>query len=141
MKVIAQFPEAKSVGLRDWGEEDLLVSTDSGFMMKRLIIKAGSKGGLQYHRLKDECAYVVSGTLLVRFENESGLIEEKVCEAGSWLHFPPGAVHQEEALSDCVLIEASSKHFNDRVRCEARFGLEQGGGLPTTDLDQITTEI
>ena len=53
------------------------------------------------------------------------------------MHFYPGLVHQEEALTDCVLIEASTPHFNDRVRVEGKYGVESNGGLPSTTLQEI----
>ena len=46
-------------------------------------------------------------------------------------------MHQEEALTDCIIIEASTPHFNDRVRSEKDYGLIDGRGLPTTLPDEI----
>ena len=134
---VAQFPEPESVGARDWGDETLLVMSPGNYTMKRLFVQAGKKGGLQYHRMKDEASYIVSGQMLLRFENENGELIEKVVEAGDWFHFPAGCVHQEEAITDVVRIEVSTPHFNDRVRVEEEFGFEDSGGLPTTSIDQI----
>jgi hypothetical protein len=53
------------------------------------------------------------------------------------VHFAPGMVHQEIAVTDCVLIEASTPHFNDRVRVESEFGEADDSGLPTTVEEQI----
>jgi hypothetical protein len=53
------------------------------------------------------------------------------------VHFSPGVVHQEEAITDCVLIEASTPHFNDRVRVEEIYGSSDIAGLPTTAIDDI----
>ena len=64
-------------------------------------------------------------------------MEQREFGPGDFFHFPPGSVHQEEALSDVVLIEVSTSHFNDRVRVEKEFGLDPGDGLPTTTLDEI----
>ena len=57
---------------------------------------------------------------------------KKILKAGSIFHFPPGAVHQEEALSNCIIVEASTPHFNDRVRVEKKYGIFYNKGLPTT---------
>ena len=92
-------------------------------MLKRLFVKAGNKGGLQYHRLKNEGGYLVSGEMIIRYDDGEGGLTEKVIRAGDSFHFPPGVVHQEEAITDCVIIEGSTPHFNDRVRCEEVFGL------------------
>lgn len=132
-----EFPAPVSVGERPWGTEDLLVLVSKKFMLKRLVIKAGSKGGLQYHRRKDECGILISGNMVIRFDNGEGGLTERNMSSGDVFHFPPGVVHQEEALTDCVIIEASTPHFNDRVRSEKEYGLLDEGGLPTTLSSEI----
>ena len=131
------FPDTESVGPRDWGTEDLLILVPKKFMLKRLFLKAGSKGGLQYHRLKDECGTLISGRLLIRYDDGNGSLAERILSPGETFHFSPGVVHQEEAITDCVIIEASTPHFNDRVRCEEQYGISAAGGLPSTNLNEI----
>ena len=131
------FPVAQSVGERPWGTEDLLALVSKQFSVKRLKIKAGNKGGLQYHRFKDEVAIMISGQMLIRYDLGDKILKEKVVNAGDVVHFPPGLVHQEEAITDCEIIEASSPHFNDRVRVEENYGFGTPQGLPTT----LETEI
>ena len=131
------FPVAQSVGERPWGTEDLLALVSKQFSVKRLKIKAGNKGGLQYHRFKDEVAIIISGKMLIRYDLGDKVLKEKVVNAGDVVHFPPGLVHQEEAITDCEIIEASSPHFNDRVRVETNYGFGSPQGLPTT----LETEI
>jgi len=126
------FPEPVSVGERPWGEEYLLAISSKNFSVKRLFIKKGNMGGLQYHRLKDEVAVLISGRMLIRYDNGDGQLKQKTIEAGQVAHFPAGLVHQEEALTDCEIIEASTPHFNDRVRMEEKYGLGIPEGLPTT---------
>ena len=131
------FPVAQSVGERPWGTEDLLAIVSKQFSVKRLKIKAGNKGGLQYHRFKDEVAIMISGQMLIRYDLGDKILQEKIVKAGEVVHFPPGLVHQEEAITDCEIIEASSPHFNDRVRVEESYGFGSPKGLPTT----LETEI
>jgi mannose-6-phosphate isomerase len=131
------FPVAQSVGDRPWGSEDLLALVSKQFSVKRLKIKAGSKGGLQYHRLKDEIAIMISGEMLIRYDLGDKVLREKIVSAGEVVHFPPGLVHQEEAITDCEIIEASTPHFNDRVRVEKIYGLGDPQGLPTTEKNDI----
>ena len=133
----AVFPVAHSVGERPWGTEDLLALVSKQFSVKRLKIKAGNKGGLQYHRFKDEVAIMISGQMLIRYDLGDKILQEKIINAGDVVHFPPGLVHQEEAITDCEIIEASSPHFNDRVRVETNYGFGSPQGLPTT----LETEI
>lgn len=132
------FPKPKNMGKRDWGKEDLLVLISNILSLKKLIIKKGKKGGLQYHHKKNECGYVVSGKLLVRFDNGKGNLTSKIIKKGQSFHFPPGAIHQEEALTDCIIIEASTPHFNDRVRVENRYGFKTSKyGLRSTKRSEV----
>ena len=133
------FPESISVGERPWGSEDLLALVSKQFSVKRLKVKAGSKGGLQFHRLKDEVAVLISGEMLIRYDLGDKVLRERIIKAGEVVHFPPGLVHQEEAITDCEIIEASSPHFNDRVRMEEFYGQGVPVGLPSTDETQIET--
>ena len=131
------FPVAQSVGERPWGTEDLLALVSKQFSVKRLKIKAGNKGGLQYHRFKDEVAIMISGQMLIRYDLGDKILQEKIVKAGEVVHFPTGLVHQEESITDCEIIEASSPHFNDRVRVEENYGFGSPKGLPTT----LETEV
>lgn len=131
------FPASESVGDRPWGTEDLLAIVSKQFSVKRLFIKQGNKGGLQYHRLKDEVAVVISGQMLIRYDMGDGVLREKIIGPGQTAHFKPGLVHQEEALTDCEIIEASTPHFNDRVRVEEKYGFGAPEGLPTTIESEI----
>ena len=131
------FLEPQGLGDRTWGNEILLALLPGKYSVKRLEIRAGEKGGLQYHHLKDEVVIVISGTMIVRFENEVGVLEEKIASPGDVIHFYPGLVHQTESITDVVYIEASTPHFNDRVRVEERFGQTMGKGLPSTSLNEV----
>jgi len=131
------FPKSISAGKRSWGRENILVIIPKILSLKILNIKKGKKGGLQYHHKKNECGYILSGKLLVRYDNGKGKLKRKILTKGKCFHFPPGAVHQEEAISDCTIIEASTPYFNDRVRVEKEYGLKQNKGLPSTSKKQI----
>ena len=135
--VSVRFPKPKSVGERDWGKEDLLVLVPKKYSFKRMELKAGKHGGLQYHHKKNECGYMVSGELMLKYDDGDGNLVEKIVGPGAVYHFPPGSVHQTLAITDCVIIEASTPHFNDRVRVEEDYGLPFDGGLPSTTEDEV----
>ena len=137
MKKKIFFPKKKSVGKRSWGKEELLVLIPKILTLKKLFIKKGNMGGLQFHRKKNECGYLVKGKLLIKYDNGSGRLEKKIIKKGQSFHFLPKGVHQEIALEDCEIIEASTPHFNDRVRVEKKYKLPLKSGLPTTKLKDI----
>lgn len=131
------FPAPLDMGKRNWGKEELLVLIPKVLSLKILKIKKGKKGGLQFHHLKNECGYILSGKLLIRYDNGKGILKQKILSKGKCFHFPPKSVHQEQAITDCIIIEASTPHFNDRVRVEEKYGLKALKGLPSTSKKQV----
>jgi len=121
---------------RPWGEEVLVVHTNL-YTGKLLKYKKGARGGLQFHQVKDEAGYIISGKLMLEYDPGDGTIVKKELGPGDALHIPPGAVHRETALEDLVMFEVSNPVFNDRVRSEEKYGEEIDGGLPTTTLSEI----
>ena len=131
------FPKRKTVGQREWGEEILVALIPKKISLKILNIKKGKKGGLQYHRKKNECGIIISGKLKIIYDNGNGKLLKKILKKGDTFHFPPGAIHQEQAITNCQIIEASTPHFNDRVRVEKKYKLKDGLGLRTTKVSEI----
>ena len=130
------FPINQDLGGRDWGSETLMHLAEGNWSMKKLFIKAGSKGGLQYHRIKNEASFVVKGQLVIRYVLK-GKLKERILSEGDSIHFPPNCIHQEEAITDCLLIEVSTPHKNDRVRVENLFDINDNSGLPSTEIQAI----
>ena len=117
--------------IRDWGTETFVAETDT-YIGKLLIMHSGTKGGLQKHIEKDETFFLYCGRALIRSDDGTGQLTVTTMRAGESYHIPAGAVHQVEAVTDCVFFEASTPHYDDRVRMEAHYGLPEEGGLPTT---------
>ena len=130
--ICPSFPKIKKESKRIWGEEILLALIPKKISLKLLKIKKNKEGGLQYHRKKNECGIIRKGKLLIRYQNKSGKLIERILNKGDVFHFPPGAIHQEKAITDCEIIEASTPHFNDRVRVEKKFKIKDCSGLPST---------
>lgn len=116
---------------RDWGTETIVARTPR-YLDKVLRMRAGTRGGLQTHVEKDETFHLVEGIATVVTDDGDGILRSFKMSVGESYHIPPGAVHQVVAVTDCVFFEASTPHFNDRVRVEERYGLKVEGGLPTT---------
>lgn len=131
------FPKIKNMGFRDWGTEDLLVLIPKILSLKKLTLKKGKKGGLQYHHKKNECGILLSGKLKIRYDVGNLKLKERIIKPGECFHFPPGSVHQEEAVEKCVIIEASTPHFNDRVRVEEKYGIKKVSGLKSTKRSEV----
>jgi mannose-6-phosphate isomerase-like protein (cupin superfamily) len=134
----ARFPVPESVGPREWGTELLLLLVSGKFTLKLITMKRGAKGGLQYHRLKDEGGVMTKGAMLIRYDDGTGVLVERMVRAGDVFHFPPGCRHQAEAFTTCSYVEVSTPHFNDRVHAEHEYGInKEDGGLPSTELKDV----
>jgi mannose-6-phosphate isomerase-like protein (cupin superfamily) len=107
----------RELGPKDWGVE-LLVAETTHYIGKVMWMKAGHSGPLQFHRKKDEAFYLFSGKALLTYHDEFGVERKAELTTGAAVHIPPGAVHRVEAIEDCVMFEASTPVFEDRVPVE-----------------------
>jgi len=128
-QVRVQLPQ--DMGERTWGTELLVIDTPQ-YIGKVMHMRAGCAGGLQKHVEKDEASFLVSGDAWVYTDTGDGTLRRFKWTAGSAIHIPPGSVHKVEAITDCVIFEASTPHFNDRIRLEEQYGRTDTSGLPTT---------
>jgi quercetin dioxygenase-like cupin family protein len=77
---------------------------------------AGHRCSLQYHNLKKETIYVLSGTLkIIQGQSQDALIE-KLYYAGDTITIPPGLIHRMEGVEDSVYLEASTPEMEDVIR-------------------------
>ena len=77
----------------------------------------------QYHNIKDETVYLLSGNLVYRvWDGDTPRdVDLKIGEA---FRITPKTVHQMEAVTDCDILEVSTPHLDDVVRLEDRYGRE-----------------
>ena len=106
---------------KPWGYE-LLWAVSDRYVGKILHINAGHLLSLQYHNIKHESIYVLSGRMIFRYRNAEGALVDRVMKTGEAQQVPTGMVHQFEALDDCDVLEASTPHLDDVVRIQDRYG-------------------
>ena len=106
---------------KPWGYELLWAHSDR-YVGKILHINAGHVLSLQYHNLKHEAIFVLSGRMIFRYRDAAGALVDRVMETGEAQQVPTGMVHQFEALEDCDVLEASTPHLDDVVRLQDRYG-------------------
>jgi len=109
---------------KPWGHEIIWAHTDA-YVGKILHIKAGQALSVQYHNLKDETIYLLSGELRywVQLDGQDELEDQRL-RPGDAFHITPGTVHYMEAVTDCDVLEASTPHLDDVVRLKDRYGRE-----------------
>ena len=100
---------------KPWGKEELLIKTDN-YAVKRITINAGHRMSLQYHELKEETIYVISGTLVV-WSSEDLFDHITLCP-GQTYHVKPKEIHRFGATdqNETVILECSTTELKDVVR-------------------------
>ncbi len=117
---------------KPWGHETIWASTDR-YVGKILHIQAGQALSVQYHEVKDETVYLLSGELIYRVWDlpaAGGALApgarpvEVSLALGQAYRVTPFTVHQMEAVTDCDVLEASTADLDDVVRLRDRYGRE-----------------
>lgn len=105
---------------KPWGYELIFAKTDR-YVGKILHVTRGESLSLQYHEVKDETLYVVSGELRLTVESD-GDRRELILKAGEAFHIPPRLIHRMEAVVDTDVAEVSTTELHDVVRLDDRYG-------------------
>jgi len=106
---------------KPWGYELIWAHTDR-YVGKILHINAGAALSYQYHRVKDETIYVMSGVLTLHVSNDDGPARAIELREGESFRITPGLRHRFEAKAAVDLLEASTPELDDVVRLEDRYG-------------------
>ena len=100
---------------KPWGCEEVIEINDK-YMVKKLTMFAGHRCSLQYHNIKKETIYVLSGLLKIVQGTSQDALEYKLYRAGDSLTIPPGLIHRMEGVEESVYLEASTPEIDDVVR-------------------------
>lgn len=105
---------------KPWGKEELLEKNDR-YMFKRLTMFQGHACSLQYHEIKAETVYLLSGSLKVYIGDKEDELDEIIMKSGESITLYPFKIHRMEALEDSVYLEASTPELEDVVRLQDRY--------------------
>ena len=117
-----------------WGSTEL-VHANGVLEFHRIEYRAGYKCSEHWHKTKWNGFFVESGRMLVRVwqDDQDGLVDETVLEAGDFTQVKPGKVHQFEGLEDGVAFELYWAEFdhNDIERRTIGTRVEKDGKSKT----------
>ena len=117
-----------------WGSTEL-VHANGVLEFHRIEYRAGYKCSEHWHKTKWNGFYVESGRMLVRVwqDDQDGLVDETVLEAGDFTQVKPGKVHQFEGLEDGIAFELYWAEFdhNDIERRTIGTRVEKDGKSKT----------
>ena len=95
-----------------WGETEL-VHKNGVLEFHRIDTKKGGVCSKHKHEFKWNGFFVESGKMLVRvWQDDQGLVDETILNAGDFTQVKPGKVHQFEGLEDGVAFELYWAEFN-----------------------------
>ena len=106
---------------KPWGYE-LIWARTGRYVGKILHINAGAALSYQYHRVKDETIYVMSGVLMLHVSDDDSPPRVIELSQGEAFHIAAGLRHRFEAKEAVDLLEASTPELDDVVRLEDRYG-------------------
>jgi len=110
---------------KPWGKEEWLELNDR-YCYKRIYINAGHRTSFQYHNFKRETNYLIAGTAEIWLENDEGVVEKFIMNAGEFFNVTPPKKHRVIALTDIILQEVSTPEVDDVVRLEDDTNREDG---------------
>jgi mannose-6-phosphate isomerase len=132
---IAPVTAAKRVE-KPWGHEIWLTGDPSKvFAFKRILLKAGNKTSLQFHRVKRETNFILNGVAALHFNPDPSVtadafqarqVDTTRLEGPCVADVFPGLVHRLEAIEDLLLYEVSTPELDDVIRLADDAGRDSG---------------
>jgi mannose-6-phosphate isomerase len=108
-----------SVTEKPWGREELL-ECNGKYVVKKLLMNKGECCSLQYHELKRETVYILSGKIKLYIGSENQL-EVKTLSVGDHITIEPFTVHRMEGIEDSYYLECSTCELWDVVRLQDKY--------------------
>ena len=100
---------------KPWGREEI-IEVNEHYMVKKLTMWKGHRCSLQYHNVKRETIYVLSGQLRIHYGPSQNELTSRVFGPHETLTLATGIVHRMEAVEDSIYLEASTPQLDDVVR-------------------------
>ena len=110
---------------KPWGHEEIFAQVEGCYVGKTLHVNGGESLSLQWHHEKDETIAVISGQVEIDLGTSEDTLHPVTVAPGEAVHIPPGLLHRVRAITDSVLVEASTAApgwQEDIVRLEDRYG-------------------
>jgi len=92
--------------------------------VKILFVDKGGKLSLQFHRLREEFWYVISGEIKVTLGRSLKSLKKKSLKEGESFKIPKRFLHRIEGIKESKVLEISAGKFieNDEIRIEDKYG-------------------
>src|SRR5262245_59287430 len=101
---LIEFEQMAHIIGKPWGQEEVVEMNDR-YMVKKLTMWKGHRCSLQYHKIKRETIYVLSGQLRIYSGPSQEELVSRIFGPNDTLTLTPGMVHRMEAVEDSVYLE------------------------------------
>lgn len=105
---------------KPWGREEL-IEYNEHYVMKKIFMKASECCSLQYHELKKETIYVLSGRLLLYIGDDINNLKQINMGVGDNITINPYTIHRMEGIEDSEYLECSTAELWDVVRLQDKY--------------------
>lgn len=109
---------------KPWGSETWYAC--DRYCLKRIELNAGMRTSFQLHERKIETNVIVAGDAVVELDDDDGNLVERQMTVGGSFTVRPRQRHRVTALTDLVMIEASTPDVDDVVRLQDDAGRPDG---------------
>jgi len=105
---------------KPWGHEELIEYNDK-YVVKKLFMKKNECCSLQYHKIKKETIYVLSGKLKLYIGRSKDDLDTMILSPGDNITINPYIVHRMEGIEDSYYLETSTNEIYDVVRLDDKY--------------------
>lgn len=109
--------------IKPWGREELIEYNDN-YVVKKLFMKSNECCSMQYHELKRETIYVLSGKVRLYIGKDINKLEQREMKAGDNVTITPYTIHRIEGIEDSEYIECSTPELWDVIRLKDKYKRE-----------------
>lgn len=103
---------------KPWGYEFVFTPPKAPTVGKLLHLNAGCRFSLQYHEVKEETMVLVNGKANIYLGNTRETVVKQEMLLNHGYLITPGTIHRCEALTDCDILESSTKEEGATIRLE-----------------------
>jgi len=103
---------------KPWGHELIFAPSEASVVGKMLHINKGARFSLQYHEKKQETLCLLQGRAKLIIEDKEGILQEIEMELRKGYFIRPFQKHRCQAITDCDILEASTREEGSTVRIE-----------------------
>ena len=100
---------------KPWGKEEI-IEINKFYMVKKLTMLKGNRCSLQYHEIKKETIFILSGKLKIHVGKDLNHLSSKIYGPNDYISIDCGVLHRMEGVEDCVYIESSTPEIDDVIR-------------------------